>query len=922
MKQQEEKQEDTATTANLQEIVSIESGDDNNDTDQAPTPNPSPDSRNEKQRGQTANATRLSNRNSPIANRNENIPNNPNNHRIVSPVEIDDSNLHENQEGDDNDDADADDDWAEHVSAVARETTDQVSTVAREALHSFFYPASESHNNNNNNNNNNNSNDGAVSAVVAPSAAQTHFDEHFREQDRADRVFVENFWKTFDDILMLSLFAQLGVVCRLLSSIWFGYFDGIFSADGPLFTNLPLNCLSAFIMGLLCSGERLMEIITTRFSPPHLQHDIQQEYAEETSELLPDRQQEDEEDGDPGRDDNSDLDVIMTGDSNNVRPGIWRRTTDRVRHGHNRALRHYFNCRRIRQRSHFVDWEPPVRLNEDLREVQLLALERRIRASKCLLLFPVKKQDIDVVENYFDGGYKRRRDRIHNLPRDPAVRSGLHFDRNSEDMTFDLALNESDEDNNNSHNHASDMHQQQQSRSNNSVSPISLLSSLSEHKDKSRRDNHEGGDHPQDYSDHNRSRQLNDTNDTNDDQLVGSLRSPSPTNQVDPLTTIDLNENVNENDQRNNNNLRISGRTEEKQFQQNNNGEIGENNIPLNIEQRSDMNQIMRSVSADVTENWSRLRRVHLANGWDQGTTPEAMSDDLMLGLRVGFCGALSSFSSWNSQMVSLLKDGRIGDAVVGYMLGLQLPIIAYRFGQHMAVYYFIWKCRREKRRDERRGGYGIRVAMDEEDSERNEETMNNLRRIAYDDDDGAENAVASPPRENGGCTRETSGREKPSGRAILTAVFIMAIVAQGTSISFFSDSKDQQVALSLLFSPLGVLARWRLSKLNLWRPTFPIGTFTANILACALSGWLGDVLAGNPGDEERIVLVSIVAGFGGTLSSLAIFIVEVLAGIDPVLLRFDGMVYAVLSLFWAMVVGFIFSSSVEWMDRTTIDQA
>ena len=75
--------------------------------------------------------------------------------------------------------------------------------------------------------------------------------------------------------------------------------------------------------------------------------------------------------------------------------------------------------------------------------------------------------------------------------------------------------------------------------------------------------------------------------------------------------------------------------------------------------------------------------------------------------------------------------------------------------------------------------------------------------------------------------------------------------------------------------------------------------------------------MAGDPGPKERIVLVSVIAGFGGTLSSVAAFIVEVLAGVDPILFRFDGMVYAVASIGCAMVVGFVFSASVEWADQT-----
>ena len=297
------------------------------------------------------------------------------------------------------------------------------------------------------------------------------------------------------------------------------------------------------------------------------------------------------------------------------------------------------------------------------------------------------------------------------------------------------------------------------------------------------------------------------------------------------------------------------------------------------------------NVQEKVQTNLNQLRRVNLADGWDTGTSAEEMSDDLMLGLRDGFCGALSSFSSWNSAMVALARDGEVGQALVGYTIGLQLPLVAYRFGQHVAVYVFIWRTRREARKDERRG-YGIRVAIDEDESEQ------------YPKNDGEVDED------------EDEEQEKPSVRAIVTAIFIMALVTQITSIFFFNDPNNQQIALSLLFSPFGVLARWRLSKLNKWRPTFPIGTLTCNLLACALSGSLGTLLAGSPRPAERIVLVSFIAGFGGTLSSLATFIVEILAGVDPILLRFDGVFYAIVSIGAAFVFGLIFTASVEWADQ------
>ena len=636
----------------------------------------------------------------------------------------------------------ADEDW--NISSAFE---DSIGRPTRDALHTFFYPPDRSNH------------EEEPDAPPPEEHTPTSFEQHFRQQESDDQLFVERFWTAYDDIIILSLFTQIGIVFRLASATWFEIFDGVFNNESALFTMLPLNCLSCFIMGMLCSGERLMEIITTRFSPPQLQQE---------------RRTEDEEDEEDMASPESD--------------GVLRRR------------------RRKRQKQeYFHSWQPPVHLNEELRDVQLLALERRIRQSKCLLLFPVRQEDIDVMEHYFAEGYKRN---------EAFVEGGSEHD---------LALTEEGR---------------------------GILTPPRPRRPKRVRP-------PQ----------------SADDPLAEATPPPLP--------------------------LEIEDEEPERQIEEANSPVSDATPYPL--EQGTDINQIIQATSANVTENISRLRRVNLADGWDVGTTPEAMSDDLLLGLRDGFCGALSSFSSWNSTMVNLMKDGKIGEAFVGYMIGLQLPIVAYRFGQHVSVYLFIWRARHQKRRDERRG-YGIRISMNE-DSERDEDDEPN---DADDPDD--------PTRQH-----EANAKvQLPSIRAVATSLFIMALVTQCTSLSFYADPADQQLALSLLFSPLGVLARWRLSKYNRWRPSFPMGTFTANILACALSGSLGQLLAGNPGPRERVALVSFVNGFGGTLSSLATFVVEILAGIDPILFRFDGMVYGVLSIFWATVVGFVFSTSLDWADETS----
>ncbi|GKY98411.1 hypothetical protein MPSEU_000798600 [Mayamaea pseudoterrestris] len=656
------------------------------------------------------------------------------------------------------------------------------------------------------------------SCVGSPSSSKSSLNDINQHQDEAndDADFVTHFWRMYDDVIILSIFTQIGILFRLAAATWFTYFDGVFSEGSALFVVLPMNCLSCFIMGLLCSGERLMEIVTTRFSPPRLQHDVFHEAEDQADgqqvELL--EQQQDEA-------------MVVAHDFE--RGSRAANLVNRLKR--RRQKQRQIQRRRAKTEKYFHSWEPPVHLNQDLRDVQLLALERRMRASKCLVLFPVRKEDVDVMECYFRKGYSPKKGGVSDHDYD------LDFNRSgdAQDLGFDLQLEED--------------------------------GGIDSESDEAP----SGPVTPQ------RPTQQYQYSQSSAAVKQGSLENGQTTTSVDesasPERTTASNRGILAN--------RLPVRPTTKDVES------------PTTEQSSDLDldQMLQDVQANITENVNRLSRVDLAAGWDKGTTPDEMSDDLMLGLRDGFCGALSSFSSWQSSMVSLMRMGRFGEAFTGYVLGVQLPLIAYRSGQTAAVYIFIWRCRWETRRDMRRG-YGIRVNQEGSDSEASDHEQDRS------DDKELVHAL-------------------PSVRAIATAVFVVALAAQVTSLFFYNTPESQLLALSLLFSPLGVFSRWRLSRLNKWRSTFPLGTFSCNMIACALSGSLGRLLAGNPNSRQRIVLQSIVAGFGATLSSLAAFIVEVLAGVDPILFRFDGLFYAVMSVGCGMFASFIFGSTGEWADQT-----
>lgn len=646
-----------------------------------------------------------------------------------------------------------------------------------------------------------------------------------------------------------------------------------------------------------------MEIISTRFTPTRLQHDIHKEDALSSNSY---------QSGDHDADDLDTFSLSPEGSKSNTR------NRHRQRRGGGSRRRRPKTQRLASPQK--VSWQPKVeRFENELREVQLLALERRIRSSPCLVLFPIKKEDVDVVENYYQDGYRKN-----------TMDSGTGGN---------IACLSDDDEN------------QWSAYSVNSMPEESICNgsrqqySLDEDRDILEKGTFSFDDHDLSLTeevgiteDSKLHAECEEDSSLNDDAIPderfedelsmrrpgASPRTSTTVNRQNKSSTVSK-QSLRTKPTRNSTlevphgDERSASLTQGRAYAQkrphlraSQYGQLdGGNVIDYGTQDHPDLDQIITNVATDVSQKISRIRRVSLAAGWDVGTSPEEKSSDLMLGLRDGLCGALSSFSSWISSMVLLLRKGNIGQAFVGLILGIQLPIVAYRFGQHVAVYIFIWRCRRETKRDERRG-YGIRLSMDEDNMSDPGGCINSM----HSGDSKSASQKSSRRTKTRRMVQEEES-ETPSVRAIITAIFIMALVAQMTALNFYYAPEDRLLALSLLFSPLGVIARWRLSKLNSWRPNFPIGTFTCNIAACALSGTLGTLLAGNPGPRERIALVAIIAGFGGTLSSVARFIVEILAGTDPILFRMHGIYYAVSSVFWGMLVSFLFTASVDWADST-----
>ena len=121
---------------------------------------------------------------------------------------------------------------------------------------------------------------------------------------------------------------------------------------------------------------------------------------------------------------------------------------------------------------------------------------------------------------------------------------------------------------------------------------------------------------------------------------------------------------------------------------------------------------------------------------------------------------------------------------------------------------------------------------------------------------------------------------------AILGAAFWLGSILL---CAFYAPWRGE-VTFALTFGPIGTLARFWLSKLNPRVPSFPVGTFAANMLATALfaafsliqrTGGVGYVACGalQGLDDVRTLLLVVVSrtqGLNGCLSTISTFANEV----------------------------------------------
>lgn len=651
---------------------------------------------------------------------------------------------------------------------------------------------------------------------------QSDRNQQQRDDEKLQKHIIQQFWRTYDEVIILSICSIFGIAFRLLGASWFRLeLNFVFSQDSALGTNLPLNILSCFLMGLLCTGRESMPIVHAKVLGGGISGrgivDVGRGVVNKSRGGIANLRRRRRRNNQTESESSQNGIVMTTIDSDRIdQVQLSDQSTDSISNSAE-VQRHDDSNSIVALLGFDEEFRIDMSSEDEIRSVQLNALTRRIMISPSLVLFPAKK--------------------------DHSVFSEHHENTNADD-SFD--------------------------------------------------DQFEIGDPTSDICDEGH----DDANNTTD-QAPPSGESSRESED------------------------RITGNPRE---QPQGSAEVEQGPTASSESIFEGVNERLQSLSNNVTA----IRHADFASGWKVGTSWEDMKHIILIGLRIGFCGAVSTFSSWNSAMVNLVKNGKWGEAMGGYAIGLQLGIVAYIFGQHVAVYIFVWRCRREVKRAERRG-YAFRL------------------RAGSDDTTDEEELEANDSTGVSGRTRRTGKRYIPSVRSLATTFFFTMFI--GLLLAVFLLPKRQEFAISLLFTPFGTFTRWKLAKkYNKKLPGFPLGTFTVNLLSCALSGSLGSFLA-SAGPEESIVLSSMIAGFAGSLSTFAMFIigknrrisvvfgtlssryhfnfsphmciftakinhrVEIISLIDPIIFKFDGFIYAMVTILWGLIIGLASSQAKNWAD-------
>jgi len=265
--------------------------------------------------------------------------------------------------------------------------------------------------------------------------------------------------------------------------------------------------------------------------------------------------------------------------------------------------------------------------------------------------------------------------------------------------------------------------------------------------------------------------------------------------------------------------------------------------------------------------------------------------------LKTGFCGALTTFASWNTQMVVML-DGtdtelgpQVAPALFGYIIGVCCAVSSFVFGRHV---YGWWRCIHPTPVPE-----SLNAGVIETEERRFVSTKEHVRpgKAAWWGKFSVLFGIRVSP--------------------FLLLAGLIASFAVGDA--YYGNLFYRKMWLTSVMAPFGAILRWRLSELNA-RPGFwkrlewvPWGTFAANMIGAVISvvAEACEEKYDDPNEPGHAwlstVLPAIELGFAGSLSTVSTFVKEIVEMKSPL----QMFIYTWGSLVLAMLLGLLFYSPI-----------
>jgi len=261
----------------------------------------------------------------------------------------------------------------------------------------------------------------------------------------------------------------------------------------------------------------------------------------------------------------------------------------------------------------------------------------------------------------------------------------------------------------------------------------------------------------------------------------------------------------------------------------------------------------------------------------------------IQLSLRTAFCGSLTTFSSWNTQMVVMMTGyglplgKQIVPALFGYILGLSTSISSFVFGQRVNKYLYKYRhadsqlSGKEEGQENDTTTGAFQIQMNRTCSSTSNSTdfgRKSMSRNSSEDNSGVQWLKPQQLIHHVDCI--VHGKYSPI--IFLALIFSLLLIAD-LKLNIKSHKK---IWVSSLFAPFGTLLRLKFSSFNSkWLTTtnklnaIPKGTLIANITSCVISV-VAQALLMKLDNKSELLLSGIKVGFAGNLSTVSTLVKEV----------------------------------------------